>query len=173
MMGLLIVFDFGSEEPPGVVSCSAMVPVVATIVLGVAAGAIAVLFAASKGYLGHRKTSAPTAPDTSIDTYATTTEQASEVPAAEAPAVVEPAPSPAFEAIAAPEPAPEPAPAPAPAPAMYETVQPAPAPVVYTAPSTPALGAPTLTKPTRTYRRRTAPVRSAAGPKKTLKPKKR
>jgi len=56
---------------------------------------------------------------------------------------------------------------------MYETVQPAPAPVLYTAPSTPALGAPTLTKPTRTYRRRTAPVRSAAGPKKTLKPKKR
>jgi len=58
---------------------------------------------------------------------------------------------------------------------MYETVQPAPAPVVYAAPSTPALGAPTLTKkPTRTYRRRTAPVRSAAGPKKSLaKPKKR
>ena len=148
-----------------------MVPVIATIVLGVAAGAIAVLFAASKGYLGHRKTSAPAAPDTSIDIYATTTEQAPEVPAAEAPAVAEPAPSPAPEVTAAPEP--EPAPAPAPAPAMYETVQPAPAPVLYTAPSSPALGAPTLTKPTRTYRRRTAPVRSAAGPKKTLKPKKR
>ncbi len=58
---------------------------------------------------------------------------------------------------------------------MYETVQPAPAPIVYTAPSTPALGAPTLTrKPTRTYRRRTAPVRSAPGSKKALaKPKKR
>ena len=153
-----------------------MFPVVATIVLGVAAGAIAVLFAASKGYLGHRKTSAPAAPaapDTSFDTYATTTEQAPEVPAAEAPAVAEPAPSPEPEVTAAPEPAPEPAPAPAPAPAMYETVQPAPAPVLYTAPSTPALGAPTLMKPTRTYRRRTAPVRSAAGPKKTLKPKKR
>ena len=152
-----------------------MVPVVATIVLGVAAGAIAVLFAASKGYLGHRKTSAPAAPDTTIDTYATTTEQAPEVPAAEAPAVAEPAPSPVPEVTPAPEvtAAPEPAPSAAPAPAMYETVQPAPAPVLYTAPSSPALGAPTLTKPTRTYRRRTAPVRSAAGPKKTLKPKKR
>jgi len=142
-----------------------MFPVIATIVLGVAAGAIAVLFAASKGYLGHRKTSAPAAPDTSFDTYVTTTEQAPEVPAAEAPAVAEPAPSPAPEAT----PAPEPEPTPAPAPAMYETVQPAPAPVLYTAPSTPALGAPTLTKPTRTYRRRTAPVRSATGPKKPRK----
>jgi len=152
-----------------------MFQVIATIVLGVAAGAIAVLFAASKGYLGHRKTSAPAAPVTSFDTYVTTTEQAPEVPAAEAPAVAEPAPSPAPEPTPAPEatPAPEFTPAPAPAPAMYETVQPAPAPVLYTAPSTPALGAPTLTKPTRTYRRRTAPVRSAAGPKKTLKPKKR
>ena len=169
MMGLLIVFDSGSEEPWRAVSCSAMVPVVATIVLGVAAGAIAVLYAASKGYLGHRKTSAPAAPDATIDSYATTAEQAPEVPAAEAPAVAEPAPSPTPEAT----PAPEPTPAPTPAPAMYETVQPAPAPVVYTAPSSPALGAPTLTKPTRTYRRRTAPTRSAAGPKKTLKPKKR
>jgi len=150
-----------------------MFQVIATIVLGVAAGAIAVLFAASKGYLGHRKTSVPAAPDTSFDTYATTTEQAPEVPAAEAPAVAEPAPSPAPPVTAAPEPEPEPTPSPLPAPAMYETVQPAPAPVLYTAPSTPALGAPTLTKPTRTYRRRTAPVRSAAGPKKTLKPKKR
>ncbi|HXW94450.1 MAG TPA: hypothetical protein VEJ19_01935 [Nitrososphaerales archaeon] len=149
-----------------------MFQVIATIVLGVAAGAIAVLFAASKGYLGHRKTTAPAAPYTSFDTYATTTEQAPEVPAAEAPAVAEPAPSPAPEVTAAPEPAREPAPDPAPAPAMYETVQPAPAPLLYTTPSTPALGAPTLTKPTRTYRRRTAPVRSAAGPKKTLKPKK-
>ena len=169
MMGLLIVFDSGSDEPWRAVSCSAMVPVVATIVLGVAAGAIAVLYAASKGYLGHRKTSAPAAPDATIDSYATTTEQAPEVPAAEAPAVAEPAPSHTPEAT----PAPEPTPAPAPATAMYETVQPAPAPVVYTAPSSPALGAPTLTKPTRTYRRRTAPTRSAAGPKKTLKPKKR
>ena len=150
-----------------------MVPVIATIILGVAAGAIAVILAASKGYLGHRKMRAPAAPDTSIDTYATTTEQAPEVPAAEAPAVAEPAPSPEPEMTAAPAPEPEPTPAPAPTPAMYETVQPAPAPVLYTAPSSPPLGAPTLTKPTRTYRRRTAPVRSAAGPKKTLKPKKR
>jgi hypothetical protein len=58
---------------------------------------------------------------------------------------------------------------------MYESVQPAPMPVTFSAPSTPSFGAPTLTKkPTRTYRRRTAPVRSAAGSKKTLaKPKKR
>ena len=166
-MELLSAFDYGSEEPRRAVSLSAMVPVIATILLGVAAGAIAVLYAGSKGYLGHRKTRMPAISAPPMSTYATTaTEQATEVPATEAPAVAEPAPSPA------PEPTPEPAPAAVPAPAMYETVQPAPAPVIYTAPASPALGAPILTKPTRTYRRRTAPVRSASGSKKTLKPKK-
>ena len=170
-MELLSVFDSGSEEPRQAVSSPAMVLEIATVLLGVAVGAVAVLYAAPKGYLGHRKTKATAAPTPPIDTYVTTTEQAPEVPAADAPAVAEPAPSPA------PEPAPEPAfePTPAPAPAMYETVQPPPAPVTFSAPTSTSFGAPTLTKkPTRTYRRRTAPVRSAAGSKKSLgKPKKR
>ena len=162
---MLIQLDSGSEVPGGSVSTPAMVLELATVLLGVCVGAIAVLYAAPRGYLGRKKkaaaTPAPSIP--SIDTYAPTTEQAPEVPAAEAPAVAEPAPSPAPE------------PAPAPSPAIYETVQPAPAPVTFAAPSASSFAAPTLTKkPTRTYRRRTAPVRSAAGSRKTLaKPKKR
>jgi hypothetical protein len=89
----------------------------------------------------------------STTTYTPQTEQA--IVAAETPVVASPAPSPAPE--------------PTPAPALYETVQPAPAPVTYAAPATTSFGAPTLTrKPTRTYRRRTAPVRSAPAAKKTL-----
>ncbi len=148
-----------------------MVLELATVLLGATVGAIAVLYAAAKGYLGRgKKAAANPAPSVpAIDTYAPTTEQAPEVPAAEAPAVAEPAPSPAPEVTA------EPAPEPTPAPAIYETVQPAPAPVTFAAPAASSFAAPTLTKkPTRTYRRRTAPVRSAAGSRKTLaKPKKR
>ena len=144
----------------------------ATILLGTVVGALAVLYAATRGYLRRAKKAAatPTPSIPTIDTYAPKTEQA-EVPAAEAPAVAEPAPSPAPAVTA--EPAPEPAPAPA--PAIYETVQPAPAPVTFAAPSASSFTAPTLTKkPTRTYRRRTAPVRSATGTRKALdKPKKR
>ena len=161
----MIVFDSGSEVARYSVSKTTMVLEVATILLGACVGAVVVIYAAASGYFGHRKTKVA-APVTSIDTYATTTEQASEVPATEAPAVATPAPSPA----------PEPAPAPEAAPSgLYETVQPAPAPVTFSAPSSVSIGAPTLAKkPTRTYRRRTAPVRSAAGVKKTLaKPKKR
>ena len=148
-----------------------MVLELATILLGVTVGAIAVLYAAPKGYLGRSKkaklAAAPaTSSTTSVDTYSPTTEQAPEIPAAEAPAAAEPAPSPAPE--------PEAALAPAPAPALYESVQPAPAPVTFAAPTSSSFAAPTLTKkPTRTYRRRTAPVRGAAGTRKTLKPKKR
>lgn len=141
-----------------------MVLELATVLLGACVGAIAVLYAAPRGYLGHRKTKAAT-PAPPADTYTPTTEQAPEVPAAEARAVAEPAPSPT----------PEPSPAALPAPALYETVQPAPAPVTYAAPSTTTFGAPTFTKkPMRTYRRRTAPMRSSAGSKKALahKPKK-
>ena len=145
---------------------SAMALELATVLLAACVGAIAVLYAASKGYLGQRKkatAATPATPVVSIDNHATTTEQAPEVPAAEAPAVAEPAPSPE----------PEPSPLPAPAPAFYETVQPAPAPVTFAAPSEPSFSAPTLAKkPTRTYRRRAAPVRSAAGSRKSLKPKK-
>jgi hypothetical protein len=147
-----------------------MVLELATILLGATVGAIAVLYAASRGYLGRAKKAATTSTPsiTAIDSYAPTTEQA-EVPAAEAPAVAEPAPSPTPEITA------EPTPEPAPAPAIYETVQPAPAPVTFAPPPASSFSAPTFTKkPTRTYRRRAAPVRGAAGSRKTLaKPKKR
>ena len=144
----------------------AMVLEIATILLGACVGAIVVVYAAARGYLGHKKKAA--APVTTIETYAAKAEQA-EVPATEAPAVAEPAPctspehSPATEAASAP------------APALYESVQPAPAPATFSALSSASFGAPTLAKkPTRTYRRRTAPVRSAPGAKKTpAKPKKR
>lgn len=121
-----------------------------TVLLGGSAGAALMLYLASKPS-GHAKNAASAVASTTA--YAPATEQV--VKAAEAPVVVSPAPSPA--------------PTPAPAPALYETVQPAPAPVTYAAPSPTTFGAPTLTKkPTRTYRRRTAPVRSASAAKKTL-----
>ncbi|MDG6953013.1 MAG: hypothetical protein JRM74_01440 [Nitrososphaerota archaeon] len=136
-----------------------MVPEIATILLGTCVGAVAVVYAGTKGYLGHRKTRAAPSPSTTTSAITTATEQAKEVPTAETPVAAEPAPSPS----------------PAPAPARYESVQPAPAPVTYSAPSSTSFAAPTLAKkPTRTYRRRTAPVRGASGVKKTLaKPKKR
>jgi len=63
-------------------------------------------------------------------------------------------------------------PAPSPVQAIYETVQPTPAPVQYSAPSVTPFGAPSISKrPTRTYRRRTAPVRSAAASRASLKAK--
>jgi hypothetical protein len=118
-----------------------------TVLLGGFAGAAMMLYLASRPRIGQVKNAAVAA--TPAPAYAPTTEQAPEV--TEAPVVVSPAPSPA------------------PAPAMYETVQPAPAPVTYAAPSVASFGAPTLTKkPTRTYRRRTAPVRSAPAAKKSL-----
>ena len=159
------MFDSGSEVERGALSEPAMVPEIATVVLGVCVGAVVVIYAAARGYLGHKKKAA--APVTSIDTYIANSEPAAEVPVTEEPVVAEPAPS------NAPSPAPEVAPTPAPAP--YESVQPAPAPVTYSAPSSTSFAAPALAKkPTRTYRRRTAPVRSAAGAKKTQdKPKKR
>ncbi|MDG6900078.1 MAG: hypothetical protein JRN59_04850 [Nitrososphaerota archaeon] len=131
-----------------------MVPEIAAILLGTCVGAVAVVYAGSKGYLGHRKTRTAPSSATTTSTFTTATEQAKEVPAAETPAAAEPAPSPA--------------------PARYETVQPAPTPITYSAPSSTSFAAPSFAKkPTRTYRRRTAPVRGATGVKKTLaKPKK-
>ena len=117
-----------------------------TVLLGACVGAVAVLFAAPRGYLGHRRIRY-TAPPTSIQP-------------------VDSAPEPDPEEPPAPAPAPAPAPEPAPAfTAPYETVQPPPAPVVsYAAPSTTSFGASSAPafakKPVRTYRRRTAPVRS-------------
>ena len=135
-----------------------MVLEVAALLLGTCVGAIVAVYAASRGFLGHRKTKVASTSIPSATSYAATTEQTIEVPTAASPAVAEPSPSPT----------------PAPSQAIYETVQPAPAPVTFAAPSTTAFSAPTLAKkPTRTYRRRTAPVRSAAGVKKTPpKPKK-
>jgi hypothetical protein len=131
----------------------------ATVLLGAIVGAIAVLYAAPKGYLGHRRYKyTPTA--TSIQ-----------------PVVVAP-PEPVPEVKAA-EPEPAPAPAPAPEPVhvgIYETVQPPAAPVTYAAPASTSFGAPTLAKkPVRTYRRRTAPVRSvkSSAPSKVAKKSKK
>ncbi|MDA4124979.1 MAG: hypothetical protein OK438_05970 [Thaumarchaeota archaeon] len=127
-----------------------------TVLLGVSVGAVAVLYAAPKGYLGHRRKKESSTSVTSLESYTPATEQVVEVPAPETPAAVEPVP---FSA-----------------PALYESVQPAPAPVTYPSSSVTSFGAPSISKkPTRTYRRRTAPVRSTAGSKATLKakPKKR
>ena len=126
-----------------------MVLEVVTVLLAAAVGIIAVLYAAPRGYFGRRKKSST--PETPSKSHTSPTEHAIEFPPFETSTAIEPAqPS-------------------APAPAPYESVQPAPAPVTYSPPSTTSFGAPTLAKkPTRTYRRRTAPIRSAAGSKKTL-----
>ena len=127
-----------------------MVLELATVLLGAFIGAIAVLYAAPKGYFGHpRKRGSGSA--TSIESYSQATEQAVEVPAAVAPTVAEPVP---FSA-----------------PPMYETVQPAPAPVMYPSSSVASFGSSASKKPTRTYRRRAAPVRSTAGAKASMKAK--
>ena len=63
----------------------------------------------------------------------------------------------------------EPEPAPSPPPALYENVQPdvSPPPVTYAPSSAISFGASVSRKPTRTYRRRTAPVRSTTAPRST------
>jgi hypothetical protein len=131
-----------------------MVLELATVLLGAFVGVVAVLYAAPKGYLGHPKKKVSIDSTTSLESYTPSTEQAVGVPAAVATTVAEPAPSPVQ--------------------AIYETVQPTPAPVQYAAPfqyST-SLGTPSISKkPTRTYRRRTAPVRSTAASKASLKAK--
>ena len=141
-----------------------MVLELATVLLGASVGAIALIYAASRGYLGRKKTKAASTPAPSIDFYATPTEHAPEVPTAEAPAAVEHAPSPT------PEPTHEPSPEPT--TSFYETVQPPQVPVTYALPFPSSSESPTLAKkPTRAYRRRSAPVRGVAGsrkPKKSL-----
>ena len=148
------MFDSGSEEDARLVSTTTMVLELATVLLGACVGAVAVLYAAPKGYLGHRKNKSSSAV-TSLESYTPATEQAVEVQAAEAPVAVEPVPFPA--------------------PAFYETVQPAPAPVAFAPSPSTSFSTPSFSKkPTRTYRRRTAPVRSAVGTKAAkTKPKKR
>lgn len=123
-----------------------MVLELATILLGACVGAVVVLYAAPKGYLGRARRRGSSAEVAPMETYTTATEQVSY--AAEVPAAVVPAPSQA--------------------PPMYETVQPAPAPVTYASPSVTSFGAPSvIKKPTRNYRRRSAPSRSAAVSKAT------
>jgi hypothetical protein len=162
------MFDFGLEEPAETVSTSTMVLELATVLLGAFVGVVAVLYAAPKGYLGHPRRKGSIDSVTSIEPYTPSTEQAVGVPAAVATTVAEPAPSPVqaiYETVQ---------PTPAPVQAIYETVQPTPAPVQYTAPFqyTASLGATSISKkPTRTYRRRTAPVRSTAASKASLKAK--
>jgi hypothetical protein len=157
MMRLFIMFDFGLEVSSDAVSTLTMVLELATVLLGAFVGVVAVLYVAPKGYLGHPKKKGSTDSVTSVEvtpveSYAAQTEQAVGVPAAVATTAAEPAPSPVQ--------------------AIYETVQPTPAPVQYAAPSTTSFGAPSISKkPTRTYRRRTAPVRSSAASKTSLKPK--
>jgi len=136
-----------------------MVLEVATVLLGVCIGAIAVLYAAPRGYLGHpRKKESGAALEQVEMTFAQTDEQ-----------VVPP-----VEVLTT---AAEPEPAPSPPPALYENVQPevSPVPVTYSPPSVASFGASVARKPTRTYRRRTAPVRSASASRSTrsTRPKKR
>ena len=160
------MFDFSLEDPSKAVSTLTMVLELATVLLGAFVGVVAVLYAAPKGYLGHRRRKGSIASEMSRESSATPTEQAEGVPAAVATTVAEPAPSPVeaiYETVQ---------PTPAPVQAIYETVQPTPAPVQYTAPSVTSFGAPSISKkPTRTYRRRTAPVRSTAASKASLKAK--
>ena len=152
MMRLYIMFDFGLEDRFETVSTPTMVLELATVLLGACIGVVAVLYAAPKGYLGHTRRKGSIDSMSPPQSYAPTTEQAAGVPAAVATTVAEPAPSPVQ--------------------AIYETVQPTPAPVQYSTPSTTSFGAPSITrKPTRTYRRRTAPVRSSAASKTSLKQK--
>jgi hypothetical protein len=146
------MFDFGLEEPSETASTATMVLELATVLLGAFVGVVAVLYAAPKGYLGHPRRKASTDLVAALESYTPSTEQAEGVPAAVATTVAEPAPSPVQ--------------------AIYETVQPTPAPVRYSAPSVTTFGVPSISKkPTRTYRRRTAPVRSTATSKASLKTK--
>ena len=117
---------------------------VATVLLGVAVGAGVLYYAARRGYFGRsrRVPTAEVAPD--VPPYTQATEQV-DAPKEVVPATAEPAPSPALP--------------------LYESVQPevSPPPVAYSPSSPTTFGGPSVTrKPTRTYRRRTAPVRSTS-----------
>jgi hypothetical protein len=111
---------------------------------------LAVLYVASKGYLGLPRRKGSIESVASVESHAVPREQPVGGPAAVATTVAEPAPFPVQ--------------------AIYETVQPTPAPVHYAAPSITSFGALSIYKPTRTYRRRPAPVRSTATYKASQKP---
>ena len=139
--------------------CVGLVGVIAVL------GVIVMLYAAPKGYLEHGRRKGSIDPVTSLESSATPTEQTVGVPAAVATTVAETAPAPvqAIETVQ---------PTPATVQATYETVQPTPTPVPYAASSVTSFGAPPISKkPTRTYRRRTDPVRRAAASKASRKTK--
>jgi hypothetical protein len=156
---LCIIFDSSAEEPVGTASWLMMNLELAAVLLGAYFGGIALIYAAARGYLGHRKAKVTSAV-APLESYTPVA-----APASEMPVRTEPMPSPVPEQ------------APAPAPAMYETVQPEPAPVTYAQTTTASFEAPLLTRtyrPTRGYRRRTAPIRRIS-PRETrlTKPKRR
>lgn len=131
-----------------------------TILLGACFAALAVLYVALWDYLGHlRKMISSAVPTPVVKTYAPTVE-----PVVEAPAEVE---LPAEEAPAGEAPVTS-EPAPTFAPPLYETVQPtpAPAPLSYPTASVASFGTTIgVKKPTWTYRRRPAPIRSTSASK--------
>ena len=121
-----------------------MILELAAFLLGVCVGVVAVLFAAQEGYLGHRRRKASIDLMTSFETsppkapFIPKMEEEAGVPAVVATTVAEPAPSPITP--------------------TYETVQSNPAPLRNSTHLSTSFRAPTMTKPTRTYRRRAAPV---------------
>ncbi|MGD0477514.1 MAG: hypothetical protein ABSB29_05035 [Nitrososphaerales archaeon] len=123
----------------------------AVVMLDACIDVLAVLYFVSKGYFGHPKRKGFIDSAASVESYTPLEEQPVGGPAAVATTVVEPAPS-SVQAI-------------------YETVQPTPAPVHYAAPSIASFGAPSISMPTRTYRRRPAPVIRTAVYKASSKPK--
>jgi len=138
---------------PDLVSTSVMISglTLVVVMLDACIDVVAVLYWASKGYLGHPRRNGLARPVASVESYAAPPEQPVEAPAAVATTEAEPAP---FQIQA-----------------IYETVQPNPAPVHFALPSTTSFGAPSISRPTKSYRRRLAPVRSTAASKASLKPK--
>lgn len=125
--------------------------VLTVVMLDACIDVVAVLYWASKGYLGHLRRNGSIESVAPVESYTAPPEQSIEIPAAVATTEAEPAP---FQIQA-----------------IYETVQPAPAPVYFAAPSTTSFGAPSISRPTKTYRRRLAPVRGAAASRASLKQK--
>lgn len=140
------------KNPPHLVSTSVMIPelILAAVLLEACIDVLAVLYAVSKGYLGHPRRKGLTDSVAPVESHAAVREQPEGGLAAVATTVAESATLPVQ--------------------AIYETVQPTPAPIHYV-PSITSFGVPSIPKPTRTYRRRPAPVRSAAVSKASLQPK--
>lgn len=134
--------DHSRKELARPLSTPTMLPelTLAVVLFDVGAVVLALLHAVSQGYLWHPRRMKSINPVASPEPCAQTAEQAGGVPAAAATTALEPAQSPVQ--------------------ALYETVQPTTAPVPFAAPSTMSFGAPSASKPSRTCRRRSAPIRS-------------